>query len=162
MLNELFDGDRPNIPLLTALSARFTMSELYQKMNDNEQVICHYWPHGKEGARRIWKGYLDRGTISTIRRLLGIVKGREDIVDAVCDGPPSWLANLNCKVDAELQTLQAPVLCQTRDGYDRIQTFKWTTDGTTRRKLPPGSLVWRDLYTGKVYVKHPSDEAVAM
>lgn len=162
MLNAPFDGPRPNLPLITALTARYSLHELNSHHVAGTVVTVYYYPDGKGGRARVWKGTLNADVMYTIRRLIGIARGRQDVYSTENQGPPSWLQHLDCPKDRQLQAEMKPILGQVRDGYDRIQTFKWTTDGTTHRKLPPNTLVWRDLYSGKVYVRHPEDEQVAM
>lgn len=155
MTNQPFDGDRPNIPLLTALSARFTLTELYSLYSRGIGICVYWYPDGKSGRARIWRGCLDQRIISTIRRLQGAVKGRDYVFDDPTQGPPSWVQHDDCAASREDEDRRRLMSQSLPPGFDCIRTFKWTTDATTRRRIPPNSKVYRDLYSGKVYVRLP-------
>lgn len=162
MNNAPYDHERPNVALITALSSRYTLDELYTAQREQTSLTCYYYPSGKSGKAKVWKGIPDSLTIQTLRRLVGVARGKSYVYDSDIQGPPTWLNELDCKADREIQRAESALIGQQRDGFDRIKTFKWTTDGTTHKKIPPNTLAWRDLYSGKVYITHPSDDAVAL
>ena len=47
MNNAPFDGDRPNIALLSAMSARYTLTELYLAYETGQVITVYWYPEGK-------------------------------------------------------------------------------------------------------------------
>lgn len=162
MNNAPFDGDRPNIALLSAMSARYTLTELYLAYETGQVITVYWYPEGKARPARVWKGVPDKGALYIIRRLVGIARGKSDPGYLETVEAPKWTQEPARAIERQNSENMKSLVGQVRDGYERVITFKWTTDGTTRRKLPPNTLVWRDLYSGKIYVRHPEDEARAM
>ena len=162
MNNATFDGDRPNVALLSAMSARYTITELYLACETGSVITVYWYPEGKSRPARVWKGVPDKAALSVIRRLVGIARGISDPQSRNLEQAPRWATVSRCAAAAEHRDNMKQLVGQLRDGFERCITYKWTTDGTTRRKLPPETLVWRDTYSGKVYVRHPEDEARAM
>lgn len=159
MNNAPYDGNRPNVALISALTARYTIPEMYSLAGKQEAARVYYYPGGKSARAKVWVGIPDKPLIELCRRMLGIARGREESPRPEDQGPPAWLGRHNAKADRDLHAEQAPLCGQMRDGFDRIITFKWTTDGSTKRRIPPNTLVWRDLHSGKIYRVHPEDEA---
>jgi hypothetical protein len=160
MINATYDNDRPNIPLLTALSGRYSLEELAIAFRDQAQLRVWYYPSGKSGRARVWSGVLDGKTWLTLRQLIGVARGRLGFME---QGDMRQYVDPMAEDKQEIRYVPAfspGRLGDVRDGYDKIRTYKWTTDGTTGRKMPPNTLVWRDLHSGKVYLYHPADEMV--
>ena len=133
-----------NIPLITAMTARFSLKELIDAYRLGREIRVYYYPDGQAGARRHWTGVPDADMLTTARTLLGAALGRTAPESRVIMGSETQSAPDNRSTVGDIL-----------EGYERISTYKWTTDFFTRKPIPPQSIVWRDLHTGKISVRHP-------
>jgi hypothetical protein len=136
------------IPLITALTHKFTLSDLENaKENALVLAVC-YWPDGQSGRRLLWRGIPTADLITACRLLL-----------SAAYGPRPATARRVVGVDDCAPPTSDSQLGSIWFGFERIKTYKWTTDNVTRKPIPPQSLVWRDCHSGKITLHHPVDVA---
>ena len=139
--------DKISIPLLTALSAHYTLSDLQAAHHNNVPVSVAYWPDGVNGPRRRWRGIPSSEQLCILRLLLSAAIGRN---------PAEYIttSSLDRTAPPDNRSDVGTVYC----GYEKIQTWKWTTDHKTRKPIPPNTFCWRDLHTGQLFRDCPALE----
>lgn len=136
--------DPLHIPLLTALSAHYTLADLTAAYRNDVPLSVAYWPEGKNGPRRRWRGIPSQDQIAKLRLLFAAAIGRT----------PAELVRCSTLEETSAPDQRSRIGSIYMD-YEKIQTYKWTTDAITRKPIPPNSFAWRDLHTGKISVEHP-------
>jgi hypothetical protein len=133
-----------DMPLITALCARYSLDELIAAQRNDASISLYYYPNGKTGIRKYWRGTPTLEHISAIRILLGAALGRTRVEHVILSG------NATAPSPDDRSNIGEIV-----EGYERIQTFKWNADHVTKKPMPPNSIVWRDIHTGWLYKVHP-------
>lgn len=130
--------------VLNALAARYPVADLIAA-NRNNICLSVYWrPDGPSGPRKVWKGIPSIDQITQLRLMTAAAIGRQ----------PTEYRRTDDGQLHEAPDPRSPV-GTTYCGFERIQTYKWTTAKDTGKPIPPNSFAWRDTITGMIYVNNP-------
>lgn len=132
------------VPMITSMTARFTIDELLLAHHQGIYLNFAYYPDGLNGKRKYWRGVPTIDQITLARTLVGAALGRN----------PSQERRPVSRVQVEGKDDRIPT-GQIVFGFERIMTYKWTTPRDRKKPLPPGSYAWRDTHTGVIYLEHP-------
>lgn len=130
--------------LLSALSARYSLADLMAAHRNGVSVRCYWKPDCAGGRKKLWTGIPSQEQIQALRLMLGAALGRQ----------PAEYVRTNDGQRHDAPDPRSPV-GTVYEGFERIQTYKWTTSKDTRKPIPPNSFVWRDTITGAIYVRNP-------
>lgn len=137
------------IRLTAAVLRAFTVADLIAAHHAGIALRCYWYPEGRNAPRKLWNAVPDMDLITTARTIAGTMLGRN----------PLEASRVSCETTAPAGDPRSPVgsvVC----GYERIQTYKWTTDNFSRRPIPPNSFAWRCIHTGSISLENPFLSAV--
>jgi hypothetical protein len=140
---------KKNVPLITAMTARYTLQELIDAYRTGSKITVYYFPDGKNGSRKRWQDVPSQDQLTTARTLVGIALGRSMTEYTRVTGNQHYQA----------PDSRSPV-GEIIGEYERIQTYKWITDHLTHQPIAPNTLCWRCLHTGKISVRHPFSKSL--
>lgn len=132
------------VRLAAAIIRSFSIADLVAAHHAGIELRCYWYPDGRQAPRKMWKAVPDKDLITTARTLTGALLGRN----------PMESARVSCDHSAPAADPRSPVGA-VHCGYERIQTYKWTTDYYTRKPIPPNSFAWRDIHTGQISLENP-------
>lgn len=135
-----------DLAILTALSARYSLADLRAAAANEIPLTVYYRPSLDKSQRRRWHGIPDAVQLERLRLIYAAAVGRQ----------PAEAMRTACDTVDRPPDSRSPVgtLYQ---GFERIQTYKWTTPTDTKKPLPPNSFAWRDTYTGEIFLLNPFD-----
>lgn len=138
-----------DIPRIAAMISRYSITDIIAAYKNGVSLRFYYFPDGKHGQRKLFSGIPSPEDCNTARILIGGLLGRCEVETRRIDTEHNHPApDIRSKVGEIVQ------------GYEKIQSYKWTTDQFTRKPIPPNSFVWRDIHTGKISVVNPFIEEV--
>lgn len=134
------------IAIITALSARYSLADIRAAYANGVALNVYYRPTEDKSKRRLWRGVPTSDQLEALRLMLAAAIGRE----------PTEHVRIADDTVQHAPDRRSPI-GTVYMGYERIQTYKWTTPKDLKRPLPPNSLAWRDVITGEVFLYNPFD-----